>query len=132
MTMDRRGLSSAAIVLALCLGCTETFGPSRGDDSDSSTGDGVIGVDVPGDDVPGLDSTGDAGLDVPGLDTPGPDSVQPPPTGPIFRVWLTGGASTSTNDEVRVIGGIHPDNGVPSGDGVHWLVPVFRVGPLSK
>jgi len=130
--MEKRGLSIVAIALALCLGCTETFSPSGGDDPDSLNSDGVIGAELPGDDIPGLDFTGsDGGADLHGLDTPGPDSIQPA-MGPVFRIWITGGASISTNNEVRVIGGIRPGDGIPSGDGVYWLLPVFRAGPAAK
>ena len=132
--MDRRGFSAAALAITLCLGCTETFAPcgeEGGTDTRSDNGlvwdlppaddlvDDLVGPDAPGPDAPGEDS-----LDL--------DGIQPPVHGLFHRVWITGGASISKNNEVRIIGGIRPGNGVPSGDGEHWLIPVFRVGPSAN
>ena len=135
--MDRMGLATVLLAFALCFGCTETFKP----DHDVGTGDvvfddGFPGIDTPGvdsgTDVPGIDTPLDTPLDTPpGIDTDTTDSLTPD-QGPFFRVWATGGASISENGEFRVIGGIRPGNGVPSGDGVHWLVPVFRSGVVAN
>lgn len=117
--MDRMGFATAVLAFALCLGCTETFKP----DSDAGSGDVVFDYDVLGADAPRLD--------IPFPPDTLPDTVAPD-QGPFFRVWATGGASISENSEVRVIGGIRPENGAPSGDGVHWLVPVFRSGIVAN
>ncbi len=135
--MDRQGFRILALSLALalglatCLGCTQTFDPDKDAGGDAQAGDGTGGVDTANVDwgFTGLDSPG---ADTPGVDTPTPDIAQPQVMGPLFRVWITGGASASKNDEVRIIGGIQPESGVPSGDGVHWLIPVFRAGPTAN
>lgn len=132
--MDRRGLSILAVTLAICLGCTQTFGPSDEDGVVDVPGADAVGVDVTSADSGGWDFTGPELTQTdtpPGVDTSSPDAAQPPATGPLFRVWITGGASASKNDQVRIIGGIQPDSGVPSGDGEHWLIPVFRAGPSA-
>lgn len=132
--MDRRGFSFVALTIALCLGCTETFAPSGGGGGgDTRIDDGLVGDHLPADILEGDRSKSD----VPGPDTPSEDSldldsIQPPIHGPFHRAWMTGGASISKNGEVRIIGGIQPGNGVPSGDGEHWLIPVFRVGPSTN
>ncbi len=131
--MTKWGFSMAAFAFVLVLGCTEAFGPSGEDDGHTPLIDGAGGWDFLRGDVSGMDSGGDnPGADGLGADTLGPDGVQPPVQGPIFRVWITGGASASTDGEVRVIGGIRPGNGVPSGDGVHWVLPVFRGAPVAN
>ena len=131
--MDKQGLCILALALVVSLGCTQTFDPDKDGGVDAQVDDGQGGVDSPGLDGPGWDFTGldTRGGDTPGGDTPPVDVAQPPVKGPFFRVWITGGASASKNDEFRVIGGIRPENGVPSGDGVHWLIPVFRAGPTA-
>ena len=128
------GILAIAIALALCVGCTQTFEPENDAGAAASVGDGVGALDTVDVDGPGWDFTGleTPGADTPGVDTPTADTAQPPVMGPLFRVWITGGASASKNDEVRIIGGIRPESGVPSGDGAHWLIPVFRAGPTAN
>ena len=135
--MDRMGFAPAfatvLLALALCLGCTETFNP----DGDAGGGDVVFDNDVPAADITDTDIPDTTGTEIPPVDIPDtppdtlPDTVAPD-QGPFFRVWVTGGASISKNGEVRIIGGIRPENCVPSGDGIHWLIPVFRSGIVAN
>ncbi len=133
--MVRPVLSILALAAFLCLGCTQTFGPSRDDAGADAPGDDASGVDAPGADSPVWDVIGPdiPPADVPpGVDSVTPDAAPPQTHGPLFQVWITGGASSSKNNAVRVIGGIQPAGGVPSGDGAYWLIPVFRAGPSAN
>ncbi len=130
--MNKKAFLLLAMSVALCFGCTQTFSPSEEDGTDGE-GDGYIpGVDIEGVDTTGWDFTG---LDIEGKETMDPDltadSVPAPPQ-PLFRIWLTAGASYSKSNAHHLIGGISTGDGVPSGDGDHWLIPVFRTGPAAN
>ena len=129
--MDIRGFSAVVIALAftLCVGCTETFRPSDAEGGDVHFGEDLAGVDIPGVETSGVETSG---VDTPpGVDIPETDTAEPPVNGSIFRIWLTAGASTASDGALRMTGGIRPSDGVPSGDGAFWLIPVFRAGPAA-